>query len=96
MTATIDVLQISDVDCNAGVITPATNFVFRSKSGRWFWLIQLSEEMWKVAKDGETYTEKLEGLIKILLTMWSSILILTITTTMGYILTMSSILENVS
>jgi DEP domain-containing protein 5 len=40
-----------------GVITENTNIVFRSRSARVFWLVQISAEMWDVDKSGDLYFE---------------------------------------
>ena len=41
-----------------GVINPDTKLIFRSRSARLFWLVQVSEEMWDFADDGTLYCEK--------------------------------------
>jgi len=40
------------------------------RSARYFWLVQLSSEMWEYADDGELYFEKVLGFIGILLDRW--------------------------
>ena len=57
----------------SGLITSATRFTFRSRSARLFFLIQLSEEMWEFADDGELYFEKVLGFLKILWAEWSKL-----------------------
>jgi hypothetical protein len=46
----------SSVKC--GVVHTDTKLIFRSRSARVFWLIQVSEEMWEFADDGLLYYEK--------------------------------------
>ena len=40
-----------------GIITDNTNVVFRSRSARVFWLVQISSEMWEIDKNGDLYFE---------------------------------------
>ncbi|RLN15080.1 hypothetical protein BBJ28_00011296 [Nothophytophthora sp. Chile5] len=55
-----------------GVIGDATKIVVRSRSSRFFWLVQMSAEMWEFAPDGEIYYEKLlNRLLQVLIAKWS-------------------------
>lgn len=58
MQANIQDLRKSSKPIVSGLVTNATKFVFRSKSARIVWLVQISAEMWDVDKDGEIYFEK--------------------------------------
>lgn len=42
----------------SGIVTEATNIIFRSRSTRIFWLVEISSEMWEVDMNGEMYFEK--------------------------------------
>jgi hypothetical protein len=54
----------------SGIITESTKFTFRSRSARIFILIQLSEEMWEFADDGELHFEKVLAFLRILFQQW--------------------------
>ncbi len=56
----------------SGRVTSRTKILFRSKTARLFWLIQVSSEMWDFADDGEQYFEKVLIFVKILLDRWRS------------------------
>jgi hypothetical protein len=58
MQANIQDLRKSSKPIVSGLVTNSTKFVFRSKSARIVWLVQISAEMWDVDKDGELYFEK--------------------------------------
>ena len=49
----------SQVPVVSGVITNDTHFIFRSRSTRLIWLIQISIEMWELDQQGDLYFEKL-------------------------------------
>ena len=46
LQALIQEVRKESTPCRSGVITDKTKFVFRSKSARIMWLIQISAEMW--------------------------------------------------
>jgi hypothetical protein len=49
-----------------GVLGSETKLIFRSRSARLFWLIQVSEEMWDFSDDGQLYYEKaINGFLKV-------------------------------
>jgi Vacuolar membrane-associated protein Iml1, N-terminal domain/IML1 N-terminal double psi beta barrel domain len=73
MRAQVNEMMTNDVHVSCGLITAETKFVFRSKSARCFWLVQLSDEMWNSADDGEEYFEKFIGFAKILFSEWKRI-----------------------
>ncbi|KAG5178380.1 hypothetical protein JKP88DRAFT_168687, partial [Tribonema minus] len=41
----------------SGILTEKTNFIFRSRSSRIFWLVQISVEMYEYAPTGQLYLE---------------------------------------
>jgi DEP domain-containing protein 5 len=47
MQAQIQEIQKDSTSRNSGIITERTKFVFRSKSARIIWLVQISAEMWE-------------------------------------------------
>ncbi|CAM9485007.1 unnamed protein product, partial [Ectocarpus fasciculatus] len=58
----------------SGVITNKTNVIFRSKSARIFWLIQISSEMWMFDQNGDLYFEKvLSKFISPVLDKWKAL-----------------------
>jgi hypothetical protein len=69
----VDEILMGGRPAKSGLISANTRFTFRSRSARLFFLIQLSEEMWEFADDGELYFEKVLGFIKILLTEWQKL-----------------------
>ena len=71
LRAHINELLISNINVGSGVIGENTRFVFRSKSARLTWLIQISQELWDCADDGQLYVEKIvSGLMKVILEQW--------------------------
>ncbi len=70
MKLRVDEILLGGRAAKSGLITSNARFTFRSRSARLFFLIQLSEEMWDFADDGELYFEKVLGFLKILLTEW--------------------------
>ena len=42
----------------SGILSEDTKMIFRSKSARIFWLVQMSYEMWDYSPSGELYYEK--------------------------------------
>ena len=73
MKLRVDEILLNGKSTKSGVITPSTRFTFRSRSARLFFLIQLSEEQWDFADDGELYFEKVLGFLKILFTEWEKL-----------------------
>ncbi|KDO23094.1 hypothetical protein SPRG_11938 [Saprolegnia parasitica CBS 223.65] len=70
-------LQITEMvfendNVTSGVLTAKTCFVYRSKSSRVFWLVQVSPEMWDMANDGDLYAEELLRIAHVLFTKWQS------------------------
>jgi DEP domain-containing protein 5 len=66
--------QVRQVPVVSGVVTPSTHFIFRSKSVRLIWLIQISVEMWELDQNGDMYFEKLlYKLITPLLEKWKAL-----------------------
>ena len=63
-------LSSHPVRVSSGLVTADTKFTFRSRSARLLFLIQLSEEMWEYADDGEVYFEKVIGFLRLLLAQW--------------------------
>ncbi|OQS02089.1 vacuolar membrane-associated protein [Thraustotheca clavata] len=71
-------LQITELvfeneNVTSGVLTPKTCFVFRSKSSRVFWLIQVSPEMWDMANDGNLYAEEMIRMASVIFQKWQSL-----------------------
>eukprot|EP01036_Dinobryon_divergens_P022546 gene22546-30811_t len=60
MQAQIQELRIETMSMNtsSGIITKNTKFVFRSRSSRIIWLLQISAEMWDFDRNGVLYFEK--------------------------------------
>lgn len=56
--AQIEEISLKGEPLLSGVISEKTNFIFRSRSARIFWLIQISSEMWEVDDKGDMYFEK--------------------------------------
>jgi hypothetical protein len=55
----------------SGVVTDNTKYIFRSRSARFFWLVQVSAEMWQFADNSELMHEKLvNGFMDDLLERW--------------------------
>jgi len=66
--------QLRQVPVVSGLITSNTHFIFRSKSVRLIWLIQISVEMWELDSNGDMYFEKLlYKLITPLLEKWRAL-----------------------
>ncbi|KAF0694879.1 Aste57867_14280 [Aphanomyces stellatus] len=55
-----------------GVVTARTRFVFRSKSSRVFWLVQISPELWDMGNNGDLYADELIRMVKTLFDRWQS------------------------
>jgi hypothetical protein len=73
MKLRVDEILLGGRPAKSGLITNGTRFTFRSRSARLFFLIQLSEEQWDFADDGELYFEKVLGFLKILFTEWQKL-----------------------
>lgn len=59
---------------HSGVITANTNIIFRSRSARIFWLIQMSSEMWAFDQNGDLYFEKvLSKFVSPVLDKWKAL-----------------------
>ena len=56
--AQVQELGIKGTPTISGVISERTHFVFRSRSARIIWLVQISCEMWEYDKNGDLYFEK--------------------------------------
>eukprot|EP00808_Paulinella_micropora_P026926 g54287.t1 len=54
----------------SGLIDPGTKIIFRSRSARILLLVQLSDEMWEFADDGNLYFEKAVEFLRALLDQW--------------------------
>ncbi|RLN93174.1 hypothetical protein BBJ28_00009584 [Nothophytophthora sp. Chile5] len=68
----VEVVLAGKIPRGCGVIGDATKIVVRSRSSRFFWLVQMSAEMWEFAPDGEIYYEKLlNRLLQVLIAKWS-------------------------
>ena len=55
---TIQEMYVRGVPALTGVISDKTNIIFRSRSCRFVWLVQLSAEMWEFDQRGDLYFEK--------------------------------------
>lgn len=72
MRAQVEGLLTSNQDLFSGVVGNETKMIFRSRSARIVWLIQMSADMWEFAPDGELYYEKLlNRWLKKLIAKWS-------------------------
>ena len=56
--AQVQELGINGTPTISGVISERTHFVFRSRSARIIWLVQISSEMWEYDQNGDLYFEK--------------------------------------
>lgn len=56
----------------SGYVTQETKFVFRSKSAKFYLLIQMSAEMWQFADDGELYFEKVNHFLRSMFAKWKT------------------------
>jgi hypothetical protein len=62
--------QTNTFNVRSGLITPNTKVNFRSRSARLYLLLQMSQEMWDYADDGELYFEKCIGFLRVLFQEW--------------------------
>jgi hypothetical protein len=65
--------NISNRTIESGVITKRTKVIFRSRSSRIFWLVQMSLEMWQPfdSSSGELYFERfIDGFVRPVLQRW--------------------------
>lgn len=70
----VDEMLVNMNETKCGLITNETKLIFRSRSARMFWLIQLSEEMWNFNQDGQLYFEKVvNSFLKTLFSKWEEI-----------------------
>lgn len=71
--------QIQEVGCPgqlkvSGVVSESTHFIFRSRSAKIVWLVQISAEMWEYDQNGELYFEKfLSRFVDNLLDRWKAL-----------------------
>ncbi|CAK4081491.1 unnamed protein product [Aphanomyces euteiches] len=56
----------------SGVISSRTRFVFRSKSSRIFWLVQVSPELWDTGNNGDLYADELIRMVSLLVDRWQN------------------------
>eukprot|EP00474_Spongospora_subterranea_P005055 CRZ05513.1 hypothetical protein [Spongospora subterranea] len=71
IVARADELLVNGKAVMCGLITEATKFVYRSRSAKITWLIQLSQEMWHYGDDGQLYEENVvTGLFKFVFKEW--------------------------
>lgn len=71
--STVQDLEISRSAVRSGIVTANTNIVFRSRSARIYWLVQISAEMWEMDKAGNTYFELFLNLfVSPILDMWKA------------------------
>ena len=56
--AQVQELGLNGVPTISGVISERTHFVFRSRSARIIWLVQISSEMWDYDQNGDLYFGK--------------------------------------
>jgi DEP domain-containing protein 5 len=69
--STVQDMEISRRPIRSGIVTADTNIVFRSRSARIYWLVQISAEMWELDKAGNTYFELFLNLfVAPILDMW--------------------------
>jgi hypothetical protein len=55
----------------SGIVSPQTRFIFRSRSARIIWLVQISAEMWEYDHNGDLYFEKfLSKFVEPLIDRW--------------------------
>jgi hypothetical protein len=58
MTAQVLEISVGGNPVTSGVISENTNVIFRSRSARIYWLVQITSEMWAFDQNGELYFEK--------------------------------------
>jgi len=56
----------------SGFVTSETKFVFRSRSAKFYLLIQMSCEMWDFEQDGELYFEKANLFLRTMFSKWKA------------------------
>ncbi|CAM9741836.1 unnamed protein product [Choristocarpus tenellus] len=58
----------------SGVLTEKTHFIFRSRSSRIFWLVQISVEMYEFSQDGVLYsTVFIDQFVRKLMGKWKAL-----------------------
>jgi hypothetical protein len=63
----------SEITAFSGIITENTHFIFRSRSTRIIWLVQISKEMFECDQNGDLYFEKfLLKFVEPLIDQWKS------------------------
>ena len=71
VTSQVQEIDIARCQVRSGIITPRTNIVFRSRSARIYWLVQICTEMWEFDKSGRTYFEVfLDQFVSPILDQW--------------------------
>lgn len=64
----------SEIATISGIITEKTHFIFRSRSTRIIWLVQISKEMYEVDETCELYFEKfLHKFVEPLIDQWKAL-----------------------
>jgi hypothetical protein len=70
--ATVSELLRKGKPVRSGFVTRDTKFVFRSRSAKFYLLIQMSSEMWDFAEDGELYFEKVNLFLRSMFSKWKA------------------------
>eukprot|EP01083_Nonionella_stella_P203130 741470_1 len=72
LKAQIDDMWVNGQTVACGLVTSHTKFLFRSRSAKIFWLVQLGSEMWDLCdSDSELYFEKVvDGFLNALCVRW--------------------------
>lgn len=74
INAQIQEIGLKGQSKTSGIVLNPTNFIFRSRSSRIIWLIQISKEMWTVDDYGQQYYEKfLYKFVEPLLDRWKAL-----------------------
>jgi hypothetical protein len=72
--AQIQELAFQGIPLRSGVISENTHFIFRSRSTRIIWLVQISSEMWEYDEKGDLYFEKfLIKFVEPVIDLWKSL-----------------------
>lgn len=67
-------LGVKGQQVKSGIMSEKTNVIFRSRSTRIFWLVEISAEMWEVDQNGELYFDKfLTKFVNPVLDQWKSL-----------------------
>eukprot|EP00743_Colponemidia_sp_Colp-15_P010636 GILK01011743.1.p1 GENE.GILK01011743.1~~GILK01011743.1.p1 ORF type:complete len:1424 (-),score=261.13 GILK01011743.1:144-4415(-) len=73
LRAQVREMLVNGQPLSTGLVTNNTKFIFRSRSARIYWLVQLSREMWEFAEDGELYFDRIIRLMKVLFDKWNAL-----------------------